>query len=238
MNDVTVNNDELSTTVQSMTRGTDNNGNYMFEPYDAKAPVQSPAASHRVSNVMYKTNTKTGTIAGANSCLILPKITEYIVVENIERLIKHVCSMLEGEQDKIIKRFHLDKVSFVEPKDISIDAIISSLEAVAVSGRINKVMIDEWFAAHVSENLTSLVSTARGLAKDDEKVVLQVGVYKNSYNKLASNTTVYQPEQAKMLLDAMDKAEVLSTDSITIKLREKLAKMANPPAQDELLMAL
>ncbi|MCK4500187.1 hypothetical protein KAU11_06790 [Candidatus Babeliales bacterium] len=244
MNDLThnINNDELATNVGSMVRGTNNDGNYTFEPYSPKSPVTA-TEGYRVSKVMYKTNTKKGTIAGENSCLIIPKVTEEVVQANIERLTKHVINMLETEQDKLVKGFHLDKVSFVEPADLSIDAIIEALEAVAVSGRINKEMIQTWFVSHVEENLAILFADKLGCSVDDvktadSKLALTLKVYYDMFGKMASNTTSYQKVEAEKLLQAITvtcDTEESKTDAITVKLVDKLNKMINPVNTMELL---
>jgi len=222
-----VNNDELGTTVQNTIRGTDNNGNYIFEPYSPKAPVTA-IEGYRVAKVMYKTNSKTGNIAGENSCLIVPHVTEDMIVDNVDRLIKHFVGMLEAEQDKIIKGLHLEAVSFVEPDKINVDAIIAALEAVAVSGRINKEMIEVWFSEEIEETLLELVAAKKGTTIDNEGVRLLGKNYKNSFSKMASNTTQYQPEQARILRDCLDKCCSDEGNSITIKLKAKLDKMINP----------
>ena len=235
----THNSDELGTTIGSMIRGTDNNGNYMFEAYSPKSPVTAPEG-YRVSTVLYKTNSKTNTIAGENSCLIVPSIKEDDVTANIDRLIKHVVVMLETEQNKLIKGYHLDKVSFVEPEQISIDAIIEALEAVAVSGRINKEMIQEWFTSEIQDNLVILFADKLGMNVDrfedvTSKLYLTVKVYKDMFCKLASNTTQYQPVEAEKLIQAIEIVEADSSNSVTIKLVDKLNKMANPVNTMELL---
>jgi len=229
----TTNTDELAASIQSMVRGTDTNGNYTFMPYSPKAPVTAQEG-YRVAKVMYKTNKTTNTIAGENSCLIVPKITEDIVVDNIERLISHVITMLETEQDKIVKGYHLDSVTFVEPEKLSVDAIIEAMEAIAVSGRINKEMIEAWFTESMIEPLTALL-TGKGTATD--KLPLIVQAYSGLFGKMASNTTQYPPEQAEKLLAAINKCEASETD-IGKKLVTKLDKMMNPATQAELLEAL
>lgn len=237
-----MNTDELSTSIQSMVRGTDNEGRYTFMPYSPKAPVTAQEG-YRVAKVMYKTNKTTNTIAGENSCLIVRKIGEQDVRENLDKLLKHVVVMLETEQDKIIKGYHLDKVSFVEPEKLSIDSIIEALEAVAVSGRINKDMIQAWFKSYVQGNLAILFADKLGCSVDElevsgSKLSLTLKVYSDMFGKMASNTTSYQKAEAEKLLQAIDvtcDSVDAKQDSITLKLVDKLQKMINPVNTMELL---
>ena len=135
-NNISINSDELAASVQSMVRGTDNKGNYVFESYSPKSPVTC-SVGYRVATVLYKTNNKTGKIAGENSCLIVSALTDQEITAQADKLLKHVRRMLELEQNKMIKEAHLKKVTFISPLDLSLDKIIEAMEAESVSGRIN-----------------------------------------------------------------------------------------------------
>ena len=244
-----LNSDELAATVSTgHVRGTDNNGNYTFMPYSPKAPVTANVEGYRVSKLMYKVNPNTGKAAGENSCAIVPHITWSDVEAHIEQLRKHIISMLESEQDKLIRKYHLDKVTFIRPEQISLDAIVEAMEAVAVSGRLNKEMIGEWFASYMKENLTLLLSDKLGLSNADtvqaaladksSKLSLMLKTYSDMFGKMASNTTVYQPVEAEKLLQAINAAvdtEEGKQDTVTLRLREKLDKMMKPAPVADLL---
>jgi len=228
---------------QLLTRGTNVDGDYTFMPYSPKAPVTAPQG-YRVAKVMYKTNTKTGTIAGENSCVIVPVIESEVVTANMDRLTKHVINMLEAEQDKIVKGIHTSTDNEVVDRNaITLDAIITALEAESVSGRLNKEQIEQWFTAHVQDNLAILFADKLGceltaLDAPNSKLSLTVKVYKDMLSKLASNTTVYQPEQAEKLLQAVNvtcEDEASKQDVVTIKLTDKLNKMIKPVNAEELL---
>lgn len=246
--DTTVNTDELATSIQSVIRGTDNNGNYQFMDYNPKAPVTPNKEGYRVAKLMYKVNPKTGKAAADNACLIVPHITESEVRENIDSLIKHVVTMLESEQDKIIRSYHLDKVSFVEPSQIDIPAIITALETVAVSGRLNKDMITVWFDQYILNELTTLCADNLGLTADtletaladkESRLNLMLKAYKDMLVKLASNTTIYQPPQAEKLLKAIElcvaDSEEAKADTVTVRLMDKLSNQMKPVDMVELL---
>lgn len=239
----TINTDELSSTVSSMIRGTDNNGNYLFESYSPKSPVTAQAG-YRVATVLYKTNNKTGKIAGSNSCLIIPSLTDQVIKDNQDKLLAHVKHMLELEQNRMIKELHLKKVTFVEPALISFDAILASLETESVSGRINKDMIVAWFASYIQDSLILLFADKLGCEIEryqdvTSKLFLTVKVYSDMFGKLASNTTNYQPTEAKQLMQALTVCTTENVaalnDVITIKIKEKLDKMINPVNTMELL---
>lgn len=233
------------TPAQLLTRGTNVDGNYTFMPYSPKAPVTAQDG-YRVSKVMYKTNTKTGTIAGENSCVIIPVIEQDSVTANMDRLMKHVVTMLELEQDKIVKTAHLDKANernVVTRDAITLDAIIIALETEAVSGRINKEGITAWFDLYIKENLAMLFADKLGCDLDQldvatSKLSLTLKVYSDMFGKMASNITSYQPQEAEKLLQAITvtcDSDEAKQDAITLKLTDKLNKMINPVNTMELL---
>jgi len=107
-------------------RGTSTtSGNYVFLPYDPKAPTAERGL--RTAKVMYKTNTKTNTKAGENSCLLVTPLDSESITNNIDSLLPHIITMCETEQDKIIKALHLAGNKEVEKSLISISAVIESL---------------------------------------------------------------------------------------------------------------
>ena len=235
-----INNDELVTAIHSAIRGTDLNGNYLFEAYDPKSPVTTNEKDYRIAKIMYKMNKKTGKIAGSNSCLIIPSMNETNVMNSLGSLMPHFCSYLEAEQDKIIKELHLKKVNFVTKESISLAKIVEFLEAERVSGRINKELIETWFTTNLQDNLIILFADKLGLdvARYEDvtsKLFMTVQVYKNLFSKLASNTISYQKPEAEKLLQAIEVCEVDGSDLVTIKIKEKLDKMINPINTMELL---
>ena len=232
--------DELSVSINSAIRGTDLNGNYLFEAYDPKAPVTTSEKDYRIAKVMYKRNNKTGKIAGANSCLIIPAMDETSIMSHLGELMPHFRSFLEAEQDKMIKEAHLKSVSFVSPVDIDIKSIVQFLESESVSGRMNKELIELWFTTHLQESLTLLFADKLGMTieryqDETSKLYLTVQVYKNLFTKMASNTVSYQKPEAEKLLQAIEVCEVSGDDLVTIKIKEKLDKMINPVNTMELL---
>ena len=91
----------------------------------------------------------------------------------------------------------------------------------------------------MSDKLAELISTKKGCTKDADNVVVTIKAYENSFRKLASNTVVYQPDQAKTLLDAIEKCkndnvELVNSD-VTSKLVAKLDKMIKPVDMMDLL---
>lgn len=223
-------------------RGLDSQGNYIFLPYDPKAPITE--AGKRTIKIMYKvakTGANAGIVKGANSCLLVAPLKVSDVEENVEALKLHVLAMLEAEQDKIAKGFHLAGSSLVSPSNLTVVEIIKSLEAERESGRMNKEILTDWFTETLADNLMLLFAGKLGVSEvptveESKKVERFVDVYKNKFCGLASNLVTYQKDEAEKLLIAMEKCEVdFVNDSIAGKVKEKLERMIKPVNVEELL---
>lgn len=242
MSDLNQNN-TTSNHVSITERGLDADGNYHFLPYDAKAPLTE--AGKRTIKLMYKVNTKTGKAAGANSCLLVSPINkDELTTEVLEQLTPHIINMIEAEQDKIAKASHISGVTSLEVNDLSISSVITSLETVQASTRMNKEVISSWFADNLAETLTVLFADKLGVSdepteSDTANINRFLDVYKTKFNGLASNLVSYQKEEAEKLLEAVTKCEITKdSDLVSGKIIEKLTKMANPLNSSELLELL
>lgn len=242
MNDLnTTDNTNNTTSHVSITeRGLDADGNYRFLSYDAKAPLVE--SGKRTIKLMYKVNTKTGKAAGINSCLLVSPVSkEELTDDVIKSLTPHIINMIEAEQDKIAKAAHISGVEAVSPDSLSISSVISSLETVAQSQRMNKEVISSWFTENLADTLTVLFADKLGVSEtpsesDTANINRFLDVYKTKFNGLASNLVSYQKEEAEKLLEAVEKCEVdKNTDLVSGKIIEKLNKMANPLSQTELM---
>jgi len=223
--------------MNTLTRGINTEGSYTFISYDPKAPVSE--AGRRTAKVMYKTNMKTGVKAGNNVCLLVEPLSRLEVLDNTEKLVPHIIAMLEAEQDRMIKDFHISDDSIVSPESISLEAIITSLESTATSSaRINKEVLSNWFDNSLADTLTVLFADKLGISANPttaevQKVQNFMAVYKTKYSGLASNLVSYSVEEADKLLIAIDKVAELDTgfdrnELITAKVIDKLTKMKTP----------
>ena len=233
-----MNTDNTNNTILS--RGVNADGDLVFLSYDATAPVVE--AGKRTVKLMYKVNPKTQKAAGVNSCLLVEPITSEDLTSEIQaKLVPHIINMLEVEQDKLVRTAHLSGVESVSSDSIDIEAIITSLETVRASTRMNKEVITSWFEANMKDTLTVLFADKLGVSevpteKDAENITRFLDVYKNKFNGLASNLVSYQKEEAVKLMEAVTKCDVdKNTDLVSAKIIEKLDKMVNPASSSELM---
>lgn len=235
MND---NNETNNVTVSAnLSRGLSVNGEYRFLPYDAKAPVTE--SNLRTAKVMYKTP-KDGSKRKDNVCLLVAPITTDQILDSVEELLPHIVAMCEQTQDSIAKDLHTSNDVTIPVDSLNMTAIVAKLTESATSGRMNKETITSWFDSNIADTMSVLFANKLGVSEeptqeDSDKVDRFVTVYRNKYAGLASNTTIYQPQEAEKLLEAIQKCDVADYDLVASKLKEKLTRMSKPVDTIELL---
>lgn len=215
-------------------RGTNEAGNFVFMPYDAKAPVFE--AGLRTVKCLYKT------ASGKNNvCALINPLEVSEVTEKFDSLMPHFMSYLESEQDKIVKSLHTSDDASFTPDSISLDAVINALNAERSSGRMNKEIIGAWFDSELADSLTVLFADKLGISdsptqEETDKLDSFISVYRAKFSGLAANSVHYQVEECDKLLVALDKCEVDSaSDLVAGKIVEKLEKMKKPADMSALI---
>ena len=214
-----------------------------FRPYDSALPVPTLKGTRTVK-LLYKKNPKTGKSMAENSFIrVADYLTEDLVVSKVNELASYVVSFLQAEEDKLIKSYHVAGAKRIEDRDLSLDAIIESLEASMVSSRLNKEKIAEWFKLTMEEQLIVIIASKLGLPHVEvaseaelEKIETIVLAYKAKFESFASGKTYYRKEEAESLLRAL---ELTGADKSFIgsKFIGRLDKMINDKP-DDLLMSL
>jgi len=231
--------------VQSVRRGLNSKGEYVYLPYDPKAPVTEKG--YRTAKVMYKvakTGENAGVKKGNNVCMLLDIIPDEDITAHMEKLLPHIKGMLEGEQDRLIKSLHTGDDVTIPASDLTVSALLNVMEAERLSGgRMTSVIIGDWFDEVMSEVLMVLFADKLGITGDPtqaqvDKIQAFLDVYKAKYCGLASNLVTYAVEEVDKLLAAMDKVldeDERKKDSIAYRLHEKLVKMKTPVDMTALL---
>jgi hypothetical protein len=208
-------------------RGTDNAGNFVFMPYDAKAPVTETGL--RTVKCLYKSS------SGKNNvCALVAPLSVDEINEKWESLMPHFVEFLQGEQDKLVKSLHTSDSAVFSASQIDLQAVINKLSEERISGRLNKEVLETWFNSELADSLTVLFADKLGISEEPtqaeaDKLDSFIAVYKSKFAGLASNMVTYQVEECDKLLVALDKCEVdTGSDLIAARITERLEKMKNP----------
>ena len=213
-----------------------------FRPYDSQLGEQPSIAGYRNVKCLYKTNAKTGKVAADNSQIrIDDSITQEAVAAKLGELMPHLITYLQGEEDKIVKKLHLQGMTLLSPKQYGLDSVIAALEAAGTGHRLNKEQIEQWFDAEMLEPLMVAFADKMGVSEqpteaEEKKLETVLQVYRSKFGSLASGKTHYREEEVDMLLKSM---EVTGAESSLLggKFVARLTGM-KAKSDDNLLLAL
>lgn len=188
-------------------------------------------SGQRLAKVGYKT-TKKAKARFVNICVSVPRIGTEEVDAVGERIWNHIQEWLEGKQDDVIRSLYEGKngkMETIEDADISMEAIIAYMDAEAAGGRMNKEMIERWFADHLEENLVVRIAELRSIEDEtviEKEVMPIVRGYRGMFSALATGVTVYPEDKCKNLLRALELAD--EDSPIEKSLKNRLTVMMAP----------
>ena len=208
-----------------------------YRAYDPQLSIPHVAGT-RIVKCLYQLNKKTNTKQGDNSFVRIPTdhLAPSVIVDEMENLLPYVVTFLEGVEDKMIKEEHKSGLSGVYTDALSIAKLIAYMDIQEMGSRLNKEMIEEWFASYVATSLVYLFEEK--LNGDTAKAELIVNAYKAKFAALASPKTFHQEADCLALINVIVKAEGDQGEGAFIgkKLVSKLQAMSTK--EEELLLAL
>jgi len=216
---------------------------YKFSAYDAQLPI-SIGEGMRVVKCLYKTNTKTGKAAGANSYILVPEkhLAEQVMIDNAAMLAPYMAAFLQDVEDKIIKDYHVKGGIGFNDSFLSLSKILESLDNAGQGNRLNKEKIEDWFNSDMKEPLLVAFADKMGVSDQPTQAELDklenvTAVYLAKFASLASGKTMYRKEEAELLQKALVVTGVNEENAIGVKFWNRLESMKNT-TQNDLLMSL
>jgi len=184
---------------------------HTFKPYTSELPVTIPEGMRQVK-CLYKTNKKTGQVAGENSYILVPEahLSEEVMVEQAAMLAPYVAAYFQSVEDTLVKEAHKNASKGFSDSWLSLQKILDHLEAAGQSNRLNKEKIEAWFGSEVQAPLEAAfasrmgVESATATPEELEKLAQVTGVYRAKFASLASGKTMYRKEDAESLQKALE----------------------------------
>jgi hypothetical protein len=177
-----------------------------------------------------------------NQCVSVPFIQADDIQANIPALMDHIRAMLESAQDGIVRSLFESSdgtLTQVNDAEISIAACINYLEAESTGSRLTKELINGWFDLSVKDYLFVIIGEKLKYSMDSDLTPEQdatIGKHLNGYRdlfaSLAGGKTILQEKQIKSLGNVL---ELIDSDEIGEKLKNRLNAMLNKPKIEELL---
>jgi hypothetical protein len=185
-----------------------------WKQYDSQLPIADIAGT-RITKALYKTNNKTGTIAGTNSYARIPTkhLTIASVIEQAEKLAPYVLDYLQGIETLMLKEQHKNGQLNIFTDGLSINRLINKLDESSENSRLSKVDIEAWFDASISEPLTMLFADKMGIDEDSDESVLaklekKIMAYKAKFASLAAPKPFIKEADCIALISVIEKCEV------------------------------
>jgi hypothetical protein len=198
-----------------------------------------PLSGQRLAKVGYKSS-KANPAKFPSICVSVPQIDPAPVLENINRLLPFIGTMLENAQDGIIRSLYESadgSLSGVNDDEISIDACIAFMSAEASGGRLTIEFLNGWFDQNVKDNLTVVVADKLGFDLSTPEMEQTVGkhvkVYRDLIASLSGGKTILTSVQIVGIRRALEVSSV--DDDTSSKLLARLTAMENKPKIEDLL---
>jgi hypothetical protein len=208
-----------------------------------------PLGGQRLSKVGFKLTEKMkkeGQTALPSVCASVPMLEREEVMGNIEALLPHVGTMLEGVQDAIFRSLYeasKGQRKELRQEEISVQACIAYLEAEAAGSRMSAESIRAWFKQALNGNLLILVAEKLGYGEQEELTEEQVKTcqkhvdnYCGLLEQLAgkqlrkSTWTVKQWNGMQTALKLADDGDMMAA-----RLEKKMQEISEVPDLEELL---
>lgn len=204
-----------------------------------------PLGGQRLSKVGFK-KTKDNPSPLPSVCASVPMLEREEVMGNIEALLPHVGTMLEGVQDAIFRSLYeasKGQRRELRQEEISVQACIAYLEAEAAGSRMSAESIRAWFKVSLNQNLLILVAEKLGYGEQEELTEEQVKTcqkHVDSYCGLLEQLAGKQLRKSSWSVKqwtGMQTAIKLADDGdmMAARLEKKMQEISEVPDLEELL---
>lgn len=221
-----------------------------FHPYDSQIE-QPEIEGTRVVKCLYQVNGKTGKKVKESAYTRVPTdhITGDVINDNLPDLTPYIITWLQGVEDMQIKADHRTGLTSVFCDGLSIERLMAYLDELDLGGRLNKVMIEEWYDSEIAPTLMVLFAAKIGLDLEGDSAIEDVALvakleailiaYKGKFSALASGKTSMKEEDCIAMIGVINSVDSVVggvSSKMTMKLLVKLEKMQNK--EEDLLISL
>lgn len=191
-----------------------------------------PLTGQRLAKITYKKTDK-NPAKHPSACASIPQIDPASILENVNALLPHVATLLEGAQDEIIRSLYEQAdgtLIAIADSDITVEACISYLNAAAAGDRLSKEVIGQWFDAHCFDSAYALVSLKLRYGdsltpEQDETVRKHVAMYREVFLLLAGKNPSLTDNQIGGMELALTNAD---DNAMTRKVAARIASLKVP----------
>jgi hypothetical protein len=209
----------------------------------------------RLIHLVWKSNTKEGRVAHSSRCLSVPMWQPLLTGEDTAFL-DMLRDAFEDRQNKIAHRYAtmmLDSnggvcndipAEYLAAETVLAD-FIEEQERDSTRGKLSGDQIKEWFEVTLRPLIEAKIAENNGwmeagfqMTTEHEKKVRQVASgYRATMEKLAAPKPNMEIKTAKQLMKAVDLLPTIQNDPVGMKLKGKIDRILNPPAEEAITLA-
>ncbi len=202
-------------------------------------------SGQRLAKIGYK-KTKNQTNPLQSVAVSVPFIQVESITTNVQRLLPHICTMLENAQDGIIRGLYESSqgnLKIIQDSEISVEACIGFLEAEAAGNRLTSEAVEKWFDAELADNVFAMLaqklgflaldSTADATLTDAQELTVSkhVKIYRDVLASLAGGKTMLAEKQIRGCRNALALAPD-ADDPMVSRLSSRLDTMERKNSED------
>lgn len=193
----------------------------------------------RLAKVGYK-KTKDQPNPLPSVCVSVPPINPADILENVQKLLPYIGTMLEDTQDKIIRSLYEasgGNLKIVQDAEISVSACLGFLSAESEGNRLTKETIEKWFDLTLSERVTVWIGGKLGYEMDsltpEQLATMEkhAKIYREVMGSLAGGATILAEKQIRGMRGALELCED-SDDPMISRLSARLDTMERKNADE------
>jgi hypothetical protein len=172
----------------------------------------------RLSRVGYK-KTKENPNPPQSICASIPRITDEMILENVQKILPVIREALEGLQDGIMRSLYeskdcsLEKFTSVSDEELSIGACAAFFSSQASGGKITKEYLEQWFKNEMGDLLTVAIAERIGTEDaEDKRIVQALNGYRDMFSSLSGTKTLLGAGQITQIRKILELCDVSETE--------------------------
>jgi len=201
-----------------------------FHSITSYSGSEKPLSGQRLVPVTFKTDKVTG-IKPESKCVSIPFAYDSFgsqLLDNWKRIEKHVLSLFEETQNKIIREAVTENKTQIHSEEIGFFACLDLLEQENSGGRLSKELLSTWFSDEVEPVLATVLCEKLGVVNDspnreqEKKLEVTLNLFKERILSLAGTKTLFGDDIIAQLKKCFS---LVSSSPLKEKLEGKLEEM-------------
>lgn len=122
-----------------------------------------PLTGQRLIRLIAKGENKSPNLS-ESVCVSVPRVTQDMVADAIDRLLPHVVGLVQDAQDKIVREWRIEHGrNDLDASVLGMDSVIEWLDATATGDRVSMEYLQEWFKEEYQDAAIGYIANVMGV---------------------------------------------------------------------------